>query len=182
MSLADLPWHGSALRTARDEGEWVVESLVRRGGTAQVRRVGTRLHLRVTDRTALAPGVTRIDGGRSGSTDAWLHTDGRVSVRCVAAPPGLHISERATHLVPELPGGHDSRTLEDGELLVMCSAGALDHMPAGFGAVLEWSPLSLAASDPAALLDHLMADSDQGAALLARYRRRASPARSEGDR
>jgi hypothetical protein len=43
-------------------------------------------------------------------------------------------------------------------------------MPAGLGAVLDASPLSLAATDPAALLDLLLADADQGAAVLARYR------------
>lgn len=180
MSLAEVPWDGPALRTARDEGEWVVASLVRPGGSGQVRRVGTRLHLRVADGAALAAGVARIDRGRSGSTDAWLHADGRVTVRCVAAPPGLHVSEAGSHLLPALPGGKDRRTMEDGDLLVMCSAGALDHMPAGYGAVLALSPLSLAATDPAGLLDHLMADSDHGAALLARYR--APTARSEGDR
>lgn len=186
MTLAEVRWDGPALRTARDEGEWVVESLARPGGAVQVRRVGTRLHLRVADRADLAPGVARIDRGRTGSTDAWLHSDGGVSVRCVAAPPALHVSEGASRLLPALPGDHDTRVLEDGDLLVMCSAGALDHMPAGIGAVLAWSPLSLGASEPATLLDRLMADSDEGAALLARYRRPTDrptrPHRTEEDR
>ncbi len=182
MTVTEVRWEGPALSGAHDEGEWVVESLARPTGTTQVRRVGTRLHLRVADRARLAPGVSRMDREKTGSTDAWLHADGTVSVRCLAAPPALHVGSGGSRLLPTLPGGEDTRVMEDGDLIVMCSAGALDHMPAGIGAVLAWSPLTLGATEPATLLDRLMSEADEGAAVLARYCRTHHQSRPEEDR
>ena len=85
------------------------------------------------------------------------------------------------HLLPALPGTTGAERLSDGDILVMCSASALDHLPAGIGAVLAWAPRELAAQQPDVLLDRLMLDTDVGSALLARYHAPTSYPPTNGD-
>lgn len=154
---------------AVDGDEWVVEALCRPGARAEVRRVGSQVHLRVHDGAA----------DLASWTDVWLHMDGRVEVRCSSAPPALLVAADGSRLVPSLSEGRGGGALRAGDLLVVCSAGALDHLPFGIGAVLAWDPRQLAVGEPAALLERLMTDSDEGAALLVRYRGPAVPAQPE---
>lgn len=159
MTITDVRGRRASWRPDRGDA-WVVESLCMAGGVAHVDQTSAGLHLRVCD-----------DRDQPGcGTEAWLLEDGRVAVRCAAAPPALLVTQGASRLVPSLPGGRDTQALVDGDLLVMCSAGALDHLPAGIGAVLGWGPRQLGASHPETLLERLMAEVDEGAALLARYR------------
>jgi len=165
MTVIDLR-RGPAGPASSDDGEWVIESVCRRGGLTEVHRVGDQLHLRVGD----APGTA------DSCTEAWLHTDGRVAVSCPAAPAALMVTAGGSRLVPAVPGRIGDGVLCDGDLLVMCSAGALDHLPAGIGAVLAWAPRQIGSQEPEVLLDRLMSDSEDGAALLACYRSPASRA------
>lgn len=150
------------------DGSWDIELVRRPGSFAEVRRVDDRLHLWLGDdhQAGHAPGEA------GSSTDAVLHDDGRALVTCCAAPPALVVAPGRSCLLPAVPGTPGVERLRDGDLLVMCSASALDHLPAGIGAVLAWAPLELAARHADVLLDRLMEDTDAGSALLARYRAR----------
>ena len=146
--------------------DWQVETLTRATGVASVQPVGQGLLVTVADLPAT---------GGADTTQAWLCPDGRATVRTHAAPPALLVSSTGARLLPAVPGmpgvaGEDDADLLDDDILVMCSAAALQELPAGLGAILEWSPRRLGAQDPAALLRRLMAGSEVGAAVVARCR------------
>ena len=146
--------------------DWQVKTLTRATGVASASPVGQRLLVLVADLPAT---------GGADTTRAWLHPDGRVTVRSQAAPPALLVSSTGARLLPAVPGvpgvaGEDHADLLDDDILVMCSAAALEELPAGLGAILEWSPRRLGAHDPMALLRRLMAGCTVGAAVVARCR------------
>ena len=156
---------------------WAVELLRRPGSQADVSRAGDRVHVWLGDadhvdhahRLEHGAHLEQLPGEPGSCSDAVLHEDGGVVVTCCTAPPALVISRGRTHLLPAVPGTTGVERLSDGDVLVMCSASALDHLPAGIGAVLAWAPRELAARQPDVLLDRLMLDTDVGSALLARY-------------
>lgn len=157
---------------------WAVELLRRPGSRADIRRAGDRMHVWLGDDNHVDGGACpgrrappdTISGGAGGCADLVLHTDGRVLVTCCAAPPALVVARERSHLLPDVPATSGTEQLSDGDLVVMCSASALDHLPAGIGAVLAWAPLKHAARRPDDLLDRLLTDTDVGSAVLARYR------------
>lgn len=160
---------------------WAVELLRRSGSQADVRRTDDRVHVwlgddthadhahRLEHRLRHGTDLEQVPAGAGSCSDAVLHADGRVVVTCCTAPPALVVSRGRSHLLPAVPGTTGVERLSDGDVLVMCSASALDHLPAGIGAILAWAPRELAARHPDALLDRLMLDTDVGSALLARY-------------
>lgn len=152
---------------------WLVDSLTRASGVAEVQRDGDRLRLMVADggRSAFPASGRRRQPRTTrpcDATEAWVFGDGRVVVRSHAAPPALLVTSSGSRLLPAAPESESSLVASDGDLLVMCSAEALGHLSAGLGGVLACSPLRVGAHDPDGLLEQLMAESDVGAAVIAR--------------
>ncbi len=69
-------------------------------------------------------------------TMAILLPDGSARVQCQAAPQALYVSRGEPVLVPRLPGTCEELELTDVDLLVLASAGALEHLPRGYGRVM----------------------------------------------
>jgi hypothetical protein len=164
----------SASRRTRDRYQWQVDTLTRAGGVAQLRRIEDGVRVLVADRAAdgVADGAVARppDSAPKEVTEAWLYGDGHVLVRSNTAPPALLVTTGGARLLPAAPEVECVTDTSDGDLLVLCSAEALGHLPNGLGGVLACSPLRLGAYEPEALLERLMAGTDVGAALLARCR------------
>jgi hypothetical protein len=78
------------------------------------------------------------------------------------------VTPAGARLLPCPPLTEGQTRLAFGDIALICSSAALDHLPKGLGAVLAYSPLRLAAQNPQALLTELMDDSDVGAAVVVR--------------
>lgn len=144
---------------------WQVDRLTRTDGVADVRRHDGCLHVTVGD---VASAGGRATGASPDATEAWLHPGGRLVVRTHVAPPALLVTPSGARLLPTAPDVQAEVTAVDGDILIMCSAEALDHLPKGLGGILSCSPLRVGAHDPGALLAQLMDGSEFGAAVVAR--------------
>ena len=143
--------------------DWEVDTLERRGGMASVQKTARYTTLRVTDRQP-----TASHPSWESSIQAWLSADGTVTVRSHCAPPALLVSATGARLLPPTPDSEETTSLDEGDVLLLCSAAVLDSVPTGLGEILGWSPRRVGAQEPGALLEHLMADAEQGAAALIR--------------
>lgn len=145
---------------------WRVDTLTRERGRVDVERFGDGLHVCVLDIVDGGAGHARTSS--RDATEAWLQVDGRLVVRASAAPPALLVTVSGARLLPTAPETECEVEASDGDIVVMCSAEALGHLPAGLGGILACSPLRVGAHNPAALLEVLMDGSPCGAALVAR--------------
>jgi len=171
-------------RPVRAATTWHVESLTRTGGVVRSWEDGDCLRLTVADAVAGADsdaathiGLAAPDLGDAApqaagdGTHVWLHANGRLVVRTSASPPLLVVTASGSRLLPSAPATEGETQLAAGDIALICSSSALDHLPKGLGGVLAYSPLRLGAHDPQGLLRELMDDSEFGAAVVARCRR-----------
>jgi len=140
---------------------WQIATRRATNGFALTRREVNGLHLEVGDLDIDGPAA----GRGHGVTRIRLADEGQVLVQCDLAPPALLAAARGVHLVPEGGRGEEEIRLEQGELLVICSADALEHLPNGLRSVGE--QLSAAGSlDVTEVLDQVIAYSPAGAAAV----------------
>ena len=121
------------------------------------------VRIRVCDRTS---GATQ---SRS-ETLARLSADGTVRLGAHGAPPALLLTSTGARLVPSVPGIDEIATMEEDDLLVLCSACVLEHLPAGFARLVEGSTPSQG-RDLLTELRHLTATGAGSAVVVARRRR-----------
>lgn len=102
---------------------------------------------------------------RSG-TMARLTRCGAATVQCVQAPQALMVTGGHPHLVPQMPGLADQVAIVEGDVLVLCSAGALEYLPRGFGLITDRLRHSAEALDPNRLLAEILSYAKNGAAAI----------------
>jgi len=153
---------------------WDVNLRERRPATVDIDADNQWIQIRLTDAD------TGIGTAEPPCIHVRLGGDGTVKLRTHRAPPALLLSQTGGRLLPTVPGAEDITVMAEDDLLMLCSADVLEHLPAGFRTVIEGSyPAST--PDILAALDDLMADVDGGAVVA--VRRITAPAQnpSEGD-
>lgn len=167
--LATTAW------STHDTYVWDIETRERSPGLVQVRRSPRHISVEVTDGSGGDGRLAPADPRWQVATYASLSSDGTVLVRSRLAPPALLVSPADARLLPSTPDLEETAAMTDDDLLVLCSAGVLESLPAGFATVLGSSARHAAAPDPAALLDELMSGAEHGAAAVMRRIRREEP-------
>ncbi len=104
---------------------WLVHSRHTVGACAGVSVAEDRLVVLVNDHATDTSGTLAI-----------LLPDGSARVQCQAAPQALYLRAGEPVLVPQLPGTCEELSIAEGDLLVLASAGALEHLPRGYGRIL----------------------------------------------
>lgn len=158
MTLTDVR-PPRALAPAR----WGVTRLERPSGFARVDRFGDMVRVQVGD-----------DGGRLGPAarasqsvvTALLGRYGDVVVETCSAPPALLVGMNGTQLLPATPGLRRPARMAAGDLLLLCSAAALDAPPVGLVEILKAPAKEVLAMSPRTLLDLILGDETDGAAAV----------------
>lgn len=167
MSLIDVRPRRTTAPT-----QWLVSRLERPSGFARVDRDGEALRVLVGD------------GGRPGTHDddpwrtpgqrpvplsvvtAEFGPKGDVVIETCSAPPALLVSESGTQLLPATPGLRRPARMSAGDILLLCSASALDAPPVGLVQILKAPALEVLSMTPRMLLGLIMADQTDGAAAI----------------
>lgn len=123
--IEGVPGEVSAEPQSNVEHPWQVHSRHTVGACAGVSIADDRLVVLVNDRASDSSG-----------TLASLLPDGTARVQCQAAPQALYLRHGEPVLVPQLPGVCEDLPMDEGDLLVLASAGALEHLPRGFGRIV----------------------------------------------
>lgn len=148
---------------------WEVEVVERQRGLTRVTRQGTDLRVRVGDeRWDTSPDG---EGNLRSLLVADLRSDGTVHLVTRCAPPALVVSADRVRLLPEDGSTDADAHLREDDLLVMCSASALDDDPRGLVDLLAGGPGPARHGHPARLVDRLLRGSLVGAAAVARCTR-----------
>ena len=152
---------------------WDIVTLQRSPADVHVDYLPGGVRVQVSDgpgppRPRLASGSTPTWPG-SGCTEAWLASDGTAVVRAHDAPPVLLVSGSGARLLPPAPDIDEPVVVAPRDLLVFCSAGVLERLPAGFGTVLSCSSRSVTSLARARLLEDLMVGCRHGAAVIASF-------------
>lgn len=143
---------------------WIVDRLERPSGFATIDRRGDGVRVHVGD-----------DGGGLGTQSsaaemsvvtAELDRTGGVVVETRSAPPALLVTRRGTQLLPATPGLRRPTLITPGDLLLLCSASALDAPPVGLVQILRSPALEVLSMSPRVLLGLIMADQTDGAAAI----------------
>lgn len=155
-------------------GSWQVEVMSRESGLGRVTRTGEAIQLRVGDRSPPAVSSPGVAAQRLRSLlVADLAANGFVHVVTRCAPPALVVSPARVSLLPAHGRVEAERSLEPGDILVMCSAATLDAHPAGVVSLLKQLPHVAPDAALRQLVRRVAAGSPEGAAAVARW----SPAR-----
>jgi hypothetical protein len=149
---------------------WVVEVAERRHGLTRVTRHGADLRLRVGDERWDDSSRDAAGGSRGlrSLLVAQLRPDGTVGLVTRCAPPALVVSADGVRLLPDDGRNEGEAVLDEGDLLVMCSATALDDDPRGLVALLASGPGPARLRSPSQLVRRLLSGSLSGAAAVAR--------------
>ncbi len=99
-------------------------------------------------------------------TMARLARDGSATVACLQAPQALVVHNGRPQLVPHLPGLSDEVEIDSSDVLVLCSAGVLEHLPRGFGLVMDRISSNPAGLDANRLLGEILSYAKNGAAAV----------------
>lgn len=154
----------TASTTATATARWIVNRLERPSGFATINRSRSGLRVHVGD-----------DGGglgaASGAGDMSVVTAdfderGGVVVETCSAPPALLVTRRGTQLLPATPGLRRPTLVAPGDLLLLCSASALDAPPVGLVQILKAPAREVLSMSPTVLLGLIMADQTDGAAAI----------------
>jgi hypothetical protein len=148
---------------------WELEVRERQRGLTRVTRQGTDLRLRIGDeRWDTSPNG---EGNLRSLLVAHLRSDGTVHLVTRCAPPALVVSADRVRLLPEDGSKEAESALRAGDLLVMCSASALDDDPRGLVDLLVRGPGSARHGGPVRLAERMLHGSLVGAAAVARCTR-----------
>jgi hypothetical protein len=131
-------------------------------GFVRVTADGPRLRVCVGDR----PRPVGSTPTAAGLVTAELGEDGSVVVETVTAPPALLVSADGARLLPAAPGQCQPTATRVGDLLILCSASALDAPPAGLVDILRHQAQEVLATSPQDLLATLLDAVDDGAAAV----------------
>jgi hypothetical protein len=144
---------------------WTLATAERATGFVRVTADGSALRVAVGDRPRPVGTVPTA----SGLVTAELAADGSVVVETVTAPPALLVSCDGARLLPAAPGQCQPTATQPGDLLILCSASALDAPPAGLVEILRHQAQEVLAMSPQDLLTRLLdAVEDGAAAVIAR--------------
>lgn len=139
---------------------WVLDLFQHQPAQLDVAYEATDVHIRVTD-------TPSVDGPTS-ETHARLSADGTVRLGVCSAPPGLLLSPAGARLIPSMPGVDEGTVMDDGDVLVLCSAGLLEQLPAGFRTGID-DPNSSGVPELLVAIRHLT-DEGAGSAVVASWR------------
>lgn len=167
MSLIDV-----RPRRATAHTQWLVSRLERPSGFARVDRRGDALRVLVGDDGAgpardlagRAPGPRPAQ--RGSVVTAEFRARGEVVVETCSAPPALLVSVSGTQLLPATPGLRRPARMSDGDILLLCSASALDAPPVGLVEILKAPAREVLAMSRRVLLDMILGDQTNGAAVI----------------
>ena len=149
----------AAAATAR----WVVSRLERPTGFATIDLRGDSVRVHVGDGGGGL--VAPLDSDRSDIT-AEFDGQGGVVVETCSAPPALLVARDGTRLLPATPGLRRPTLIAPGDLLLLCSASALDAPPVGLVQILKAPAREVLSMSPQMLLDLIMGDQPDGAAAI----------------
>lgn len=144
---------------------WQLEVLGRAPGSTRVTYGRHDIQVRIAD--AAVPTVAAAGSLRS-LLAVQLGPDGTAHVTTRCAPPALVVSPDGIRPLPSDGSTSATTRLQPGDLLVMCSAAALDAHPAGVVALLAAAPDWVRASDPATVASTLLRGSLVGSAAVVR--------------
>lgn len=139
---------------------WVLDLFQRSPTQVEIAYDADDVHIRVTDTVTTRGAPTSV-------THATLSTDGTVRLGVHGAPPGLLLSPQGARLIPCLPDVDEVAVMADGDLLVLCCAGMLEQLPAGFRTVVDDANAG-AVADLVAALRHLSNNGAGGAVVATR--------------
>jgi len=168
MSLTDL-----RPRVAAPPARWLVSRLERPSGFARVDRHGAAVRVLVGDEGG-GPGARDHDGAGRGApvqlgrsvVTAEFGAKGDVVVETCSAPPALLVSGSGTQLLPATPGLRRPARMSAGDILLLCSASALDAPPVGLVEILKAPAREVLAMSQRVLLDMILGDQTDGAAAI----------------
>lgn len=147
---------------------WRVDAVPGRPGLTRITREGGDLHIRVGDPVrAERPGSARRAHLRS-MLVADLFADGTVQMVTRCSPPALILSRSGVTLLPADGRPTGRALLQPDDLLVMCSASALDAHPAGVVELLKAAPDLARSTDTERLVRELVQGSSEAAAAVIR--------------
>lgn len=161
--------HAQAAVPQLRSASWLIEVKELAPGLTRVTQFGSRVHVRIGDTmgdgaAGRSPWAPRL---RSLLT-ADLAVDGSIAIVSRCAPPALLVSSSGAHLLPTAPDERAHTSLGPKDLLVICSAGALDGSPAGLVDLLKAGPAAILDADPGMLLRDLLRGATTGAAAVVR--------------
>lgn len=143
------------VESEQDLHPWAVTTRFNGSAVAGVSIAGDELVVLVSDG----------DLAHSG-TMARLARDGSATVACLQAPQALVVHHGRPQLVPHLPGLSDEVEIDSSDVLVLCSAGVLEHLPRGFGLVMDRISSSDEGLDVNRLLGEILSYAKNGAAAV----------------
>jgi hypothetical protein len=154
----------AALTPAR----WVITRLERPTGFARISRHGAAVRVLVGDDGRPGrPGEPGYPVDRSESVvSALFDPDGRVVVETRSAPPALLVARSGTQLLPDTPGHQVPTRMADGDVLLLCSASALDSPPVGLVEILRSPAQQVLAMSHELMLAMILGDEPDGAAAV----------------
>lgn len=144
---------------------WQLEVLGRAPGSTRVTYGRDDIQVRIADATLPALGGV---GSLRSLLAVQLGRDGTAHVTTRCAPPALVVSSDGIRPLPADGSTSATTRLQPGDLLVMCSAAALDAHPAGVVALLAAEPDSVRDRDPASVAGTLLRGSLVGSAAVVR--------------
>lgn len=148
--------------------QWLVTRLERPTGFAKVYRYGSTVRVEVGDAGATAPDVR--GGAAAPRTEsvvtARFDADGTVVVETRSAPPALLVGLGGTQLLPATPGLRHPALMDEGAVLLLCSASALDAPPVGLVEILKAPARQVLEMSPEMMLMMVMGDEPDGAAAV----------------
>lgn len=159
-------------RVAAVPARWLVSRLERPSGFARVDRHGHAVRVLVGEGgpDVRGGGDHRTPGvpphlGRSAVT-AEFSARGEVVVETCSAPPALLVSGSGTQLLPATPGLRRPARMSAGDILLLCSASALDAPPVGLVEILKAPAKDVLAMSHKVLLYMILGDQTDGAAAI----------------
>lgn len=155
--------------TVRPTVTWDVQVLGRQQGLTDVSRRGDETRLRVGDHDVPGDPQHGAAPRLRSLLVAHLYADGRVHLVTRCAPPALLVGQDRVRLLPEDGSSTSHADLTDGDVLVMCSASALEDDPSGIVGLLAAGPGATRHRRPQEVLHDLLNGSKTGAAAVARY-------------
>jgi hypothetical protein len=163
-SVIDLRRPGADTRA-----HWVITRLERPTGFAKVYRHGRTVRVLVGDDGGAAASDVRagLAAPRAESViEARFDFDGTVIVETRSAPPALLVGRGGTQLLPATPGLRRPAQMAEGDVLLLCSASALDAPPIGLVEILKAPARQVLGMSPELMLSMVMGDEPDGAAAV----------------
>jgi hypothetical protein len=142
---------------------WVVARLEGPNGFARVDERGTTVRVAVGEQDGRSGEPA---GSPQSLVTAVLGRRGEVVVETCSAPPALLVGADGTRLLPATPGLRRPTRMAAGDVLLLCSASALDAPPVGLVEILKAPAADVLGTSPETLLAMILGDRSDGAAAV----------------